>query len=643
MIVLSIFSFWWFGYELITLCIQNRWQYISRLLAGFSIGVLYQSLISFMIQYVIGWHEKLSTIVVTIFLALSLMIHLWNRRLSPSYVISMTRFDFCVLIINIIFTSYRISQHNLENGRTTRGASWGDMTFQLQIASSFSVGPNQHRNSLFGIKNPIYHNVTFAYPVLPDFYCAYLFSACGASNRNSILWTSMINGISFVYFLHYLALKLTNSSVSASLVFPLWYFAAGLGFTEIFEHPLEKNWVKYNYIFSFSSISHVMWFPQMSHSFLSQRCTTFALPVCIIVILFLIDGSVSYHWGFFVAASIGVAVLPQTQAHAFVAIATYSISYALISFLMSNNKLKVFKAWLLFGICANSLAIPLSLPLLKRVSNESSFCRIAPLWKDKTFTHPPYPFFRLWWTALGSFGFISLFTGFVTSDKKLIIRYIPAICVFLLSNYVVFSPWARDNCKAIQDGWLPLAVAFVAQFLERTWKLSKHIIIKVMLVFIYLSCIASGLLAFFLQDLQKVEIANPGNVNCGRWAIENMPVDSVISHRRIHDVPHAVFGGKAIFYGWGFWIESHGMINTTMEKISNDMETGIDASVYIEMGSHYVMKIMLPSPYETYFDKSDNWEEVSFYYDFKMYKLRLNTIINKTISNQNKKSPRTKK
>ena len=66
----------------------------------------------------------------------------------------------------------------------TRGTTWADMPFHLNIISSFLYGANVDATVFRPLASVFYSNTSLAYPFLPDFHAAYNVAA----GRCDVFW-----------------------------------------------------------------------------------------------------------------------------------------------------------------------------------------------------------------------------------------------------------------------------------------------------------------------------------------------------------------------------------------------------------------------------------------------------------------------
>lgn len=599
----------WSGYEVITALAQNRWNFLLRLFSGIPFGMMYQSLFVFILQYYIPWGFKQGIIVIISFSLFSFLLHLYNQRyVHPSLKIRMKVYEIFLLLLFMTFIFYRLCLIYFNEGRYTRGAAYSDFSFHTELVSSFAIGCNVNRSSLFGILTPMSAGTKLSYPVLVNFYSAFLYSSCGVNFPTAFRWPALLNGISFVFIIYSLTMLYTSDSIAALISLPLWAFSGGLGFLEVFDYGLAPLGSSSNYIHEFFNNSKAFWFQSLTHIFHPQRCATFALPLCYTAISSLITGIEKFEWRFFLLSALAVGITPQTQAHAYVSLAVFSLALAFFTFpfplkiKIENSQISfnfectnlIFKAifcWSIFGIVANVIAFPLCLPFFERTVSNQDFLTFKPIWKDKNYVKPPFAFLKLWWKSLGPFGLISLIFGFATASVKQIRIYLASLTVFMVGSTIMFQPWELDNCKVFQDGWMPIAIGFVSQFFTRILYRSRSKFIDVSLLILFIASIASGILNLVTYEGFNAPIYSLADEQAGKWIAENTPVDSVF-YQTMTEVmaPSASYAGRSLLFGYGGWMSSHGVINYTIMGSLNKIALAESPELNKAFNFSYLMK-----------------------------------------------------
>lgn len=587
----AIASGCWAGYELVTFIMQNRWNFLLRLFSGIPIGLLYQSFFVFIVQYFINWSFSQGMLVISCCSGFAFVLHVMNLKFKPSYKIIIKPIDIMFVIIYSVFIVYRLHLVYFELGEFTRGSCYSDFSFHLELITSFAFGCNRERTSLLDFDSIFSAGDRLAYPVLPNFHASFLLASCGASIPDSMKWTAYLIGVSLVYLMYSLTLTFTKSSLATILAFPLWAFSGGLGFLELFDGPDETH--TSNYIHQFRTFP-VFWFQSMTHIYHPQRSATYAIPICYMAILALLHGVKKFDWRFFVMAAIAVGITPQTQVHAYAALAAFSIALALLTLPYKGKKKDIIRAitcWAIFGILANLIAFPLCYPYFIRTSQSEGFIELKPIWKDKNYTTSKFAFYDIWWKALGVFGMISLIFGFATASLYQIRIYCAALAVFLMSSAIMFQPWELDNCKLFQDGWMPLSLGFVSQFFAYLLIKSSSIFIDVIVVILYTICIMSGVINMATYEGYRGTLYGIYEKDSGRWISENTPKYSVFQSERHVVIPSSVYAGRSLYVGYPGWLSSHGLYNHTKMEISEKMINGVETINFQRHNVSYILRV----------------------------------------------------
>jgi hypothetical protein len=186
----------------------------------------------------------------------------------------------------------------------------------------------------------------------------------------------------------------------------------------------------------------------------------------------------------------------------------------------------------------------------------------------------------------------------------------------------MFQPWELDNCKIMHDGWMPLAIGFVGQYLSRLWRASKSILIRVFLVVLFFASIASGFLSLLTYEGHLSDIYTPDHAETGRWVAENCPVSAVFAaSATLVMIPSAVFGGRRQYYGNDDWIRSHGLANGTRGMFQPQFERGENPHISLGHGVNYLIRANRIAIRTAPVDEKPWWEIVYEYEKYAVYKL----------------------
>lgn len=610
--ILSIIISVVFGYEIVTFFVKNELDCLTRICFGMPLGVIYQSFFAMFVQLYVKF-GLLNYICVTF---PQILIVLLFKKINTKCLtrIDLLFIDKCILYTSWIFILYRQYLIYFEDGIYTRGAPFSDFYFHFQYISSFAFGCNRDRKSFFDIKTLIFNGARLAYPTFPNFHASFLIASCDCSLQNSVRWTAFLMGFSFVFLLHKFSLIFTNNHFSAMLAIPLWIFSGGLGFTTFFEIK-ESN----NYIHNLGGHLRAFWFQSMSHIFQPQRSATFSLPLCLVSLITLVEGSVNLKPSFFILAAITVGILPQVQVHAYVSLAIFCIPFATINFLTTPRKVDSLKCWIIFALLSNVIAFPLLTPYLDRTASNDGFLQYRPVWNISNYRGNHLVFFSLWYRALGCFGLISILFGFVFINSFQMKIYGSSLLGFLIFSSIMFQPWELDNTKFFHSCWFLIACPLVAQYFSNLL-ISKSLLISHISFILYISCLISGFLCFMRTEKHRVAFYDKNIQQFGEWGSENLPLYSLNQMSRHVINPLSSFSGRSTFLGYIGWVHSHGLFDEGRVKEVTKIEKGEGGKYQLDKNVTYVIKFLYNSTELAKFNNISFWELIYEDEKFLLYK-----------------------
>jgi hypothetical protein len=622
MLAVTLGAATWFGYEFVTFFTHTRWGFLLRLVSGYPIGLMYQSFAALILQYYIPWGFTHLAAVLASLGVPSIIFSFLNSRSRVRNFLHFRVLDYFVLTFWAVFIVARLSFVYFQGGEYTRGACYSDFSFHLGLISSIAIGCNVNRTSLFRFETVICAGSPLAYPIFVNFHAAFLVSDCNMSFPNAMKWSAFVVGICFVYLIHALTLHFTNGdSWAAALSLPLWAFSGGLGFLEIADYGVNPAENAGNYIHDFNNHKVAFWFQSLTHIFHPQRSATFAMPLCYIAINALLCAVKMFEWRFFLFAALVVGITPQVQVHAFVALAIFSMVLAAVTLPFDHRWKRAAWGWAIFGIIANTIALPLWFPFLGRASGSDQFLAFRPIWRSHTYS-PIGGFFSLWWKSLGVFGLIAIIFGHAVADLSQIRSYSASMAVFLVASVVMFQPWELDNCKIFQDGWIPLAVPFVAQYFTRVFRLAGNSVVRALVVGLFFSCLGSGLINLVIHEGYPGGIRQADTAMAGDWVAENSPVHAIFHAPDSHVlIPSACYAGRPLFQGYGGWTDSHGLTNLTRAVLIAPFDRGEKPEEAKKEKVGYQMKIEISPEEQHRFSQIEWWEPVMAYGNYQVWKL----------------------
>jgi hypothetical protein len=232
--------------------------------------------------------------------------------------------------------------------------------------------------------------------------------------------------------------------------------------------------------------------------------------------------------------------------------------------------------YFVLGIPALVLAVPQLVPFVGRVSKEK-FVTFVPIWADDHLN-----FFTLWWPGLGVFWAMSLFHCFTVMSYTQIKLYIPSLFVFTVSNFIHYQPWNLDNTKVFYNGWVPLAVAAVANFLAVLVG-GKNAIAALNVVTQTSSCGASSAIGLWKAMVVVAGVwDDPDPYAIATWAIEHSEPKSVWVTDSHHNHPIPTLAGRQILFGYRGWLPSHHLDEGSRVQAVEELQANSDSTDLID-------------------------------------------------------------
>jgi hypothetical protein len=143
-----------------------------------------------------------------------------------------------------------------------------------------------------------------------------------------------------------------------------------------------------------------------------------------------------------------------------------------------------------------------------------------------------------------------------------------------------------DNIKVFYDGWVPVAVPFVAQFLVAVMK--RNAMLFAVLV---ATSVLSGYVCVFGELVTPRDIFVAEDIEFGKWVAENTAVEQVFLTAQIPKEPAACLGGRQLFIGFVGWVVSHGIPEAKRLSDAEYLKAHPDdVNAYRRLGVGYVVE-----------------------------------------------------
>ena len=560
----------WFGYEFCSLFLQQYLNVLTRFAIGIPFGFMIFSWIVFILNVKYELTPTLAWFATSVLFLFAALFSVFRNQKEKRSLKNPKFFSFLFsILVPTIFTCYLLTHTVIEGGIISRGAPYGDLPFHLNIINSFVKGCNLKRKSIFDIKSVFYANLKLAYPILVNFLSSVFISCFKLSLRYSIYFPSFPIIFSLFALLNSIVDNFSHNQIACVLAPLLFMFMGGRGFFFFFDKKANDF---ENHNCDFTHIvwkdDYFYWLHNLFNVILPQRLSLFGIPVsyAYIVVMNNVDFKSTKP---FIFAGLLISLMPQLQAHACIAAFEWTLIFGILHFPWTKPSkwMNQIICYLSLGIPALSLSIPQLIPFLSRAHTDGFFS-LVPIWVDEK-----QSFFRLWWDALFLFWVVSIFLGPLLLDKQQMIKYLPSLFVFYVSNFVHYQPWNIDNSKVFHAGWVPLAISVVATYFAIVLK-TENSFIQFVSVLIFVCMNFSGALSVYRTHYMTAPQWETGYFPT-EYLIDEF-VDDVIFLSKpdavfltdsFHNHPVPALAGRQVLLGYRGWLSSHGINDT--ERVKN--------------------------------------------------------------------------
>lgn len=617
-----VFSCCFLGFEIMTFLLIHAVDLFTLIGIGSAFGILFCGWISYILNlfFKFSFTYGLTLTIINIIASILIQIFRPKRKFKKSY--SFLCWFYSVIIPGL-FLSYFFYYGLLYKEMHTRGASFGDLPFHLNLISSFAVGCNSERKSLFDIVSPFYAKEKLAYPIMSNYYSSIIRSCFKTTFHRALVLPSVIFGFSIYTVLAALVYYFSGSELSCLFAPWLFIFEGGLGFLEYIRHKELRGrfYTDFVHLWGYQEGS---WFQTLIHVLLPQRASLHSLPIAHSIILLLIIGSEKYVIDYKLYSAIGLLVimLPQTQPHSIIAVSEYGVCFFILKlFPFRFNRFKVMVVnYSILAAMAIVLGAPQCIPFMHR-STEKNFMKIKPIWKmDKT-----QKFFGMWYRSLGTLFALSVFHAPSIMTWRQLSYYLPSIFVFLISNYVWYQPWHLDNTKVFNAAWMPLVIASVSNYLSRLFKIG--LIGKFLCACLMVSSCFSGFLAVQMcyRESYQVWSYNDYPLEVADFVVKNTEPRSIFITDDWHAHPITTLAGRQTVLGYPGWLVSHGLEGSKRKNMITNLIYYPDNTDRSDaFGVDYICSRSKSSGLHFHPRDSTKWRRIFSMADIKIFKRERN-------------------
>ena len=465
---LIITSSIWFGYEIINLLSPPLWDQLTVLASAVPVGFGISSWVYYFIQSFHSLNPFIGIFVSIMYMTISFLIHKMNRK--PIRIRKLSTGFIILSILLFILYLMLLSQTLLKNGIESSATSYSDLPFHLSLISSFAYGFNSGTTQK---QTPFYAGADLCYPIIADYFSSILVSCGKASLRVSLAIPTILLLMSLTIALYDLSYQFSRHRYVPELSIIFFLLASGTGWRYAFIKKCRDN-VNVNFVHTFCDDTYTFWIHSLIHFLLPQRSGLFSTPISIFItsLLIIISEDIQNSSKTALLAGIMMGLIPMMSAHSYIGVGEYAIFICLIHFPFKkfNKWPETIKTWCFYGIPAILISIPQILWLTRE--KRSNFFIMKAIHKETDSS--TFGFFKVWWSSLGAFVFISLVSVWIFQTKRQNKIYMPSIGVWIVSNLIRYQPGAMDNTKVFLVAWYPLACCTVANFLIVLWHLSTE-------------------------------------------------------------------------------------------------------------------------------------------------------------------------
>lgn len=608
-----IISSIWFGFEIINLLCPSEWDQLAVLAGAVPIGFALTSWIYYIIKFLFPLCPMTGIIISLLYMGISYLIHSRNKKLFKLRAIT-PEFIIVLVIMAVIFLMLLYSSI-LYNGTSSSGTNYSDLPIHLSLISSMAFGGNSGNSKL---KTTFYAGTNLSYPIIPDFFSSILLSCGRTSFRISIAVPSFLLLLSLTISLHTLGLTFSNLRFVPELTIVFFMLASGTGWRYAFLQECRNN-PNTNYVHTFCTDVYTFWIHSLVHFLIPQRSASFSEPIVVLstILLILIAQDIKRSKKTAHLAGLMMGLLPMISAHSYIALGEYAIFICLLTFPFRHFQqwIDTIKTWSYFGIPAILLSFPQVLWLLQeKRANFAGFAWIYAKTDNSTFG-----FFKVWWSSLGAFAFLSLICVWGINSPVQNLMYIPSIGVWIFSNIFKYQPGEMDNTKVFLATWYPLACSDVAAFIITIWisssrKLMLNIhntakkkvldfymefnghIIKLLLLLIIFGFSYGSIVCIYRSIAYIFPMFNESEKQFGLWVMENTDKNAVMMTDGWLSNPAFSLAGRIVTLGYPGWVWTHGLdyeSRNNQHKIMNAQKE--DSDLFDQYNIKYVMKKTEPS------------------------------------------------
>ena len=517
---------------------------------------------------------------------------------------------FCGFFVFLVFHSFRFENNRVYCCQST----YGDMSMHLSFITSLA------RQQVFPPEYSLLPGVRLSYPFLSDSISSSLY-LLGAPLRLSYALPMCAAGAQVFFGASLFFRRMLGSPARTATAFLLFFCNGGLGvfyflgggkenFTRIFTafYETPTNYVAEN----------IRWVNVIADMMLPQRATLFGWAILFPTLYLLYRGVFEGEKRFFLYGGVLAGALPMVHTHSFLALAVVCggwlvldlckrlrlldravllgkgavvagvpvmcllkdllrtrgledspwllvfislvvlLCLVLLGFLLAfawrqGMLWEIARTWGILALAACLLALPQLFVWTFRQAGAGQFVRGHFGWVTG---EDNYLWFYL--KNLGLAGVLA-FCGLITCQKDRFARYVPALVIWLIAEFVEFQPNDYDNNKLLYVGYALLCCCGAEFFWDMLRKIRQRGARNVL---------AGGLTAFLIlpafltlgrEAVSEYEIYGDGALSLCAYVEENLPPDAVVLTDTRHNNEICALAGRNVVCGSPSYLFYHGL------------------------------------------------------------------------------------
>lgn len=468
---------------------------------------------------------------------------------------------------------------------------YGDLVLHLSFINKFLESGNVLPDS------PIFAYSKINYPIFADLVTAQI--AKITSVDFALFITTFLAGLLVIFVARLFILNFFRNEKIVFLTLLIFLFNGGIGFLYFFKDFFASGQNPVDFLFSlpreYTDIKNdgYWWINNYLAYFLPQRGFLFAFPITLTVLSLLFVGFKKNKHYLFAIAGLLAGVLTLVQAHSLFFIFLVSSLFLPISLFFSpkNQRLSLFKSWVLFAVITTAIAIPI-FRLITESTNPLKFVKINPSWTAKE------NIILFWFKNLGIFlPVLMIAVGYIYKHKRhLLVLYFPLIVIFIISNIFIFQPWEFDNGKLLIYWYFVsciLVAYFMYEFFFREGALKK--IAGTIIVFLMIFSASLDIFRTF-TNVGTHRIFSQEDINIADSVKNLTNKNAIFINAPVHNHPITALTGRSTLVGYHGWLWTHGI---NYQKRAQDVEKIYKGLDFESLISEYQISYITVGPHET--------------------------------------------